>query len=136
MIKQNIGLATIALALAITLGAAPVSAVEVEEIDCVSDPTNAACAVTTNDEYATMPISETGETMPINDKPTQESNSDKPAGPISDHDYPEEEIEITDTEEEEESESALWPMYLSLGALGLAFLVFIILNLFGAKKKR
>ncbi len=32
-------------------------------------------------------------------------------------------------------ETPMWPMYLSLGALGLVVLVFIVLNLFGRKKK-
>lgn len=40
-----------------------------------------------------------------------------------------------DDTEEEAGEPAVWPMYLSLGALGLMVVVFIILNLFGGRKK-
>lgn len=39
------------------------------------------------------------------------------------------------TEVIEPAEPEMWPVYLSLGALGLALLVFIVLNLFGRKKK-
>lgn len=38
-------------------------------------------------------------------------------------------------EAETDSAPAVWPMYVSLGALGLAILVFIVLNIFGRKKK-
>ena len=39
------------------------------------------------------------------------------------------------TEAIEPAEPEMWPVYLSLGALGLALLVFIALNLFGRKRK-
>jgi len=93
-----------------------------EEVDCTVDPLNELCFEAYNTEA--MPISEINETT-----------VDDPA------DYPENnKVEITEIEEaeeiEEETEPALWPMYLSLGALGLAILVFIILNLFGRKQKK
>lgn len=121
MIKKNIGIAALTLVFATIFGTIPVHAVEVEEIDCVADPTNAACIVTTSDEDAVMPI----------DEPT---DSD---APVRDHDYPEADNTAADDEESaEEGEPTLWPMYLSLGALALAVIVFIILNLFGNKKRR
>lgn len=123
MNKQTIGLATIALALAITLGATPVSAVEVDEIDCVANPTAEACLVTTSDEGAADAISE-----PVDCVEGAVTEDCVTVNPIT--------TEGENTEEEGEEEPALWPMYLSLGALGLAVLVFIILNLFGGKKKK
>lgn len=39
-----------------------------------------------------------------------------------------------DEEESDDEEPEMWPMYVSLGALGAAILVFIILNLFGKRK--
>lgn len=40
------------------------------------------------------------------------------------------------TEVVEPAEPEMWPVYLSLGALGLALLVFIALNLFGRKHRK
>lgn len=125
MNKQTIGLATITSALAITLGATPASAVEVDEIDCVANPTAEACLVTTSDEDAADAISE-----PVDCKEGVVAEDCVTVNPIA--------VEETTEEEEGEAseEPALWPMYLSLGTLGLAILVFIILNLFGGKKKK
>lgn len=107
MIKQTF--ITGAAILAFTLGSTPVWA---EEVDCTVTPEAAICL--DQSEAGIMPINETDETMSIGDDEV-----------------------ITDTEViEEETEPALWPMYLSLGALGLAIVVFIILNLFGSKKKK
>lgn len=52
-------------------------------------------------------------------------------------DYPTNEAIVVEesTEIIEPSTPEMWPVYLSLGALGLAILVFIILNLFGGKRK-
>ena len=36
----------------------------------------------------------------------------------------------------EPAEPEMWPVYLSLGALGLALLAFIVLNLFGRKHRK
>lgn len=53
-------------------------------------------------------------------------------------DYPANETIIIEntTEVIEPIEPEMWPVYLSLGALAAAVLVFIILNLFGAKPKK
>lgn len=43
-------------------------------------------------------------------------------------------VEETDVEEEEtEEEPPMWPVYLSLGAIGVTFLLVIIINLSGRK---
>lgn len=105
-----------------------------------------------NDSNDVMPINETDDVTPIN-----ENNTDQPNGEIAepnDTECPEndptckENIDLEtgtmpdndpaldeDQAEEDDSEPELWPMYLSLGALGAVVLVFIILNLFGRKKK-
>jgi len=93
-----------------------------EEVDCTVDPMNEICFEAYNSEA--MPISEVDKTT-----------VDDPA------DYPENnKVEVTEIEEieetEEETEPALWPMYISLGAFGLAIIIFIVLNLFGRKQKR
>lgn len=127
MIKQI--LTAVIATLSLSLSAASVFAIETE-VDCVADPTNEACIVTTSDEYGTMPISET---------PTSYNDT-----PVRDNCYPEEddcdptdtEVIVDETEIEEAAEPELWPMYLSFGALGLALLVIIILNLFGGRKHR
>lgn len=130
MIKKTFIVATAIFALA--LGTAPAWA---EEVDCTTNPEAEACP--SQGEYGIMPISETGETMPISDNP-EDHNQDSDGTPVRDHDYPESDNEIIEETEiiEEETEPALWPMYLSLGALGLALIVFIILNLFGGKKRK
>lgn len=127
MIKQI--LTAVIATLGLSLGATSVYATETE-VDCVADPTNEACIVTTSDEYGVMPISET---------PTSYNDA-----PVRDNCYPEDddceptdgEIIVDETEIEEEVEPELWPMYLSFGALGLALLIIIILNLFGGRKHR
>lgn len=133
MIKQIFIAATAACAF--TFMASPAQA---EEVDCTITPEAAICL--DQAESGIMPINETNETMPINDI---DDNV-----PVRDHDYPEanqtdsqpdnSQVEVIEDTEiiEEESEPALWPMYLSLGALGLALLVFIVLNLFGGKKRK
>ncbi len=128
MIKQTFIAATAIFAL--TLTAAPVWA---DEVDCTITPEAAVCL--DQSEAGIMPINDTSEATPINDVDD--------TTPVRDHDYPESSnqttdgtIEIDEIEVEEETEPALWPMYLSLGVLGLAVLVFIILNLFGGKKRK
>ena len=89
--------------------------VEVDQIDCAANPANEACVVVTSDEEPADSISE----------PIDEPNDESP-------------ITIDENTEiiEDESEPETWPMYLALGALGVALLVFIVLNLFGGKKKK
>lgn len=81
-----------------------------------------------------MPLSDdpdaNGELPEPTDYP-EEFNSDNQTQPET---QPTEDNSEDDTEEETD-ESATWPMYLSLGALGLMVVVFIILNLFGGRKK-
>lgn len=132
MIKQTFIAATAIFTFA--LASTPALA---EEIDCTVTPDIEAC------QYGIMPINETNETMPINDANETTPVVDADGQPIRDHDYPEtndpddDQVEvIEDTEIIEETEPALWPMYLSLGALTLAVIVFIVLNLFGGKKRK
>lgn len=109
MIKTT--LTAFVIALGLSLGTAPVWA---EEVDCVIDPTNEACLVTTSDELPFIP----------SDYPEQNAND------------ADDDSEVIIDEEVEETEPAMWPAYLSLGALGLAILVFIVLNLFGGRKRK
>lgn len=91
-------------------------------------------------ENGIMPINETSETTPISDtsgeiaEPTDEGADntaiDLEAGNTPDTDKAEE-----PENEEDAGEPETWPMYVSLGALGLAVLIFIILNLLGRKKR-
>ncbi len=111
----------------LSLGGASVFA---DEVDCIATPDADACITTTSDEDNIMPISE-----PITEDPVEGTET-----PINDVETPSDgstDIVVDETEEiiEEETEPALWPMYVSLGALGAAILVFIVLNLFGGKKK-
>lgn len=98
-----------------------------DEVDCVIDPTNEACIVTTNDE---VPVNTPADDLPV--ITGGEADDVLSAGEDSDGS---EEI-IVDDEEEVETEPALWPMYLSLGSLGLAILVFIILSICSPKLKK
>lgn len=117
------------LALGLIMGATPAYAIE-ETVDCVADPTNADCIVTTSDNDESIdldtivdPDEATGQPVPI---------SNEEVTPIND----EPDVIIEEEEIEEETEPALWPMYVSLGALGLAVLVFVVLNLCGPKRKK
>lgn len=105
--------------------------VHAEEVDCVADPANAACVVTTSDEYNTMPIAEPVDDYPVFDDDEVVDNSVLFVGEDSDGDE-----EVIAEDEEVEEEPAVWPMYVSLGALGLAVLTFIILNLFSPRLKK
>lgn len=105
---------TIATVAAISL-AAPAYADEVE-IDCETNPTDQACIMLLDQE---TPAPATNAAP----KPT-----DYPADP--------DDTEIVEEDIEEESEPAMWPVYISFAALGAAVLTFIILNLFGGRKKK
>lgn len=108
------------------------------DVDCVADPTNAACIVTTSDDSAVDAIAEPTDCIEddaTDCAPVEESPLEEEMNCIGSPDMNCEPEIIAEEEEAEDSEPALWPMYVSLGALGAAILVFIILNLFGGKKK-
>lgn len=100
--------------------------VHAEEIDCVIDPANEACVVTTSED---IPVNTSEDDLPPVTN-GEVKNDVIFAGEDSDDD-----VEIIE-EEEVEEEPALWPMYLSLGALGLAILVFITLSICSPKLKK
>lgn len=81
-----------------------------------------------NDTDETTPINETsGEISEPTDEPITNENIDLEEGTMAPDN-----TEVED-EEDDASDSEMWTMYVSLGALGLAILVFIILNAFGRK---
>lgn len=152
--KQHLTLGALVLALGLCLGGTPVFADEPmpindepeQPVNCIGSP-DTNCAEPAIDDSADGEIPEPGDTE-VTDcigvegageeatdcitaveptTPTDDTNCD----PNEDTDCVEEDLEIT----EEASEPEQWPMYVSLGALGLAVVVFIILNLFGSKKK-
>lgn len=115
--KQNLVLA----ALTIILGSGVLLVAPATAVDCENNP----------DETCVMPISynpeeENGELTEPTDYPEESEDIDQPESPA--------EVEEGEDDAEEDEEPALWPMYVSFGALGAAVLVFIILNLFGKKK--
>lgn len=118
MNKKVISLGVLAIGGLLVAQAAPVFAEEAE-VDCVLNPTNEACIVTTIDEPVDEPFDPDNEVEPIDDTAAPDNT----------------ETDIDEVETEEEEEAPLWPMYLSLGALGVAILTFIILNLAGGKVK-
>lgn len=63
-------------------------------------------------------------------EPTSDSNDDDGVTATSD-DVVVEEIDVE--EEETEEEPPMWPVYLSFGAIGVTFLLIIIINLSGRK---
>lgn len=83
-----------------------------------------------DEDFEVAPISETAETAPIADNKAPEVV-----------DYPEEVITPSD-EASDDTESAgetfweQWPVYLSLGAIVITFLLIIIINLAGRKKRK
>lgn len=108
-----------------------------------------SAAVFADGDDGIMPINETNEVNPINDTdettPINETSgeiSEPTDDPVSDGNIDLEEGNMapdnTEVEDEEDatSGSEMWTMYVSLGALGLAILVFIILNAFGRKKRQ
>ncbi len=113
--------------LTIVCGSFLSTATYADEVDCVIDPTNEACIVTTNDE---IPVNTPADDLPI--VTGGETDDVLSAGEDSDGS---EEIVVED-DEEVATEPALWPMYLSLGSLGLAVLVFIILSICSPKLKK
>ena len=145
MIKQTLSAGLVAVALGLTLGNAavfadepmPISDTPVAPTNCIDGDPNMNCAeVTTQGEPKTDCIGGDGMTdcTPISgEEPIAEpgeGSSDERVDLEGGSDGDD------SAESEEEGEAPLWPMYLSLGALGAAVLVFIILNLFGGKKRK
>ncbi len=103
---------------------------EQPESNCVGNP-NANCG----EVVQVNPGNEISE--PGDDDVTESINLEGTTGSGIDQEATEVDCELTpDAELCAETETPYWPMYLSLGALGLAILVFIILNLFGRKPKK
>lgn len=119
MIKQNLIIAALVAALGIsTFVSGAVFAVEGQELPPQSD--------------GVMPLADdpdvSGELSEPTDYP-EESDGDIQDEPIN-------EDGDNEGENDEIEEPATWPMYVSLGALGFMVVVFIILNLFGGRKKK
>lgn len=115
---------TLFVGVAIALGSLLFGAnVFAEEVDCMIDPANEACVVTTSEEPVTG----------VDDLPVITSGGD---GIIFAGEESDEAGDVEIEEEEIVEEPALWPMYLSLGALGAAILTFIILSICSPKLKK
>lgn len=143
MIKQTLSASLVALALGLTLGNTavfadepmPISDTPVEPTNCIDGDPNMNCAeVTTQGDPEADCIDGDGMTdcAPISgEEPIEEPGEGSSSERVNLDD------DGTGSEEsEEEGEAPLWPMYLSLGALGAAVLVFVVLNLFGGKKRK
>lgn len=113
---------------------APVQAEEVE-VDCIADPTNEVCIMPLDQETPT-PNETTPAPTDYPDLPKDNCSPDLTTNCIPEYIEDEtDEIIEEGTDDEEEGESAMWPVYVSFGALGAAVVIFIALNLFGGKKK-
>ena len=124
MIKNILSAGMIALAFGLVLGNS--SLAFAEEVDCETNPGEECIMPLTGEENISGELAEPNEETPATpDTETPTEGAEEERG---------DETENTD-DEEEEGEPEEWPMYLALGALGAAILVFIILNLFGGKKK-
>lgn len=125
--------------------AAPVYADEVE-VDCETSPSSEACIMLLDEETPTSDTT-TAPYVQYNSNTTTAPNpTDYPE--ITDNCDPtiqnclphanegESEIEPIDDVEiiEEETEPVMWPVYVSLGSLGAAVIVFVLLNFFTEQK--
>ncbi len=148
MIKQNLSLGAIILAFGLFFGNMSVYADEVE-VDCIATPTDAACIEATSDEPSDSAIEPTNDYIEYNNKtdapvhaqdyPEVTDNCDPAVQnclPHASEDDSTPEAEPTDDVEiiEEETEPVMWPVYVSLGSLGAAIVVFILLNFFTEQK--
>lgn len=142
MSKKIIFSAAVALAMGFSLTSATVFAE-----DGIMPINETGEAIPTSDTNTAIPTNETaGEIseptsdVTSGDKIDLESganNSDDSTAKCGDGSIVDADGNIAKCEDEEESddeEPEMWPMYVSLGALGAAILVFIILNLFGKRK--
>ncbi len=88
-------------------------------------------SIDTNSEEGIMPLD--------NCEGTDSTNCESADGSIAQPDKPTGEIEA-DADDEESTEEAtepeMWPVYVSLGSLGAAFLLIIIINLVGRKSRQ
>lgn len=151
MIKTNLLAGVTAVFLGLFLVATPVFADEAYTAEC--DPAvDAQCAVpvTTSDNDNTPvatnddpnDVIDAGEISEPTDDPVTDCIGDDLASTDCANPGLGEIIEEADCAddadncEEPTGEPEMWPMYVSFGALGAAVLIFIILNLFGNKKKK
>lgn len=131
---------TIATATAVFL-ATPVYADEVE-VDCETNPSSEACIMLLDGETpTTSPYiqynSDTSTAPNPTDYPEIPDNCDPTIQNCLPHaNESESEIEPIDDVEiiEEETGPVMWPVYVSLGSLGAAIIVFILLNFFTEQK--
>lgn len=98
--------------------------IDSDDLNCVQDVT------TISDDEITEP----DDTMEVTDCIDGTNGTDCAEATIVESPEPTCDNDL-DCAEAAESEPATWPMYVSLGALGLAIIVFIVLNCFGGKKK-
>lgn len=142
MSKKIIFSAAVALAMGFSLTSTTVFAEDgIMPINETSEatPTSDTDTATPTNETAGE-ISEPTSDVTSGDKIDLESgtnNSDDSTAKCGDGSIVDADGNIAKCEDEEESddeEPEMWPMYVSLGALGAAILVFIILNLFGKRK--
>lgn len=150
--KKTLTISVVTLALGLVLGGTavyadepmPISDTPEQPVNCVGNPDQNCAGGPVVDETG-------GEISEPSDEPTTDCIGFEGEGPVTDcatpvdpdAGKPEDKCEegtkcdeaVGDTEDDEEGEPQQWPMYVSLGALGAAVVVFIILNLFGGKKK-
>lgn len=129
MIKQTLSAGLLAIVASFAIGSI---AVHAEEIMPLSEQPVSATDCANNvdgetDATTDCPDKTTDSTTSVTEPTDQDQTSTPDNAP--------EEIIVEEDEELIEEEPAMWPVYISLGALGLAILVFIILNLFGGKRK-
>lgn len=144
MIKQTLSAGFVAVALGLTLGSTavfadepmPISDTPVEPTNCLDGDPNMNCAEITSEPEPEDCIGGDGTTdcAPISGEEPIEEPGEGSSSERVDLDGDDEDDSESSAEEDEEA--PLWPMYISLGALGAAVLVFIILNLFGGKKRK
>jgi len=124
--KLKLTLGALTLSLGLAFATTPVQALDCLEAPCPCMPdeeeTNPDC----------IPVSRNSTTGAI-EEPTDPSTAGGEVVDPTEND-PEADAEV-EAEEEEAGEPAMWPTYLSLGALGATFILIIIINLASRRKK-
>ncbi len=148
MIKQTLSVGAILMAVGVIISGTPVFAEDDTsllpgnnarvETNCIGDSDmNCDTAVPTSDEIG-EPVDIDEVTDCIDGEEGVDCAEVITLDPVEEYPRPTcapDDEDCTVDEDEEEGEPAAWPMYVSLGALGAAIVVFIALNLFGGKKK-